>query len=73
MLFPISIVATSYGICNVFSRVLTIAAPSVAEIKPESISEWIFVVVCGLSFLASLNLRAPDDIPSRAKTMEGFE
>ena len=62
-LFPISIVATSYGICNVFSRFATIAAPGIAEIKPESISEWVFVSVCVLAFVASLNLRPPPKDP----------
>ena len=57
MLFPIQIVATSYGICNVFSRCATIAAPGVAEIKPEWVSEWIFVIVCIIAFVASLSIR----------------
>ena len=37
-LFPTSIVATAFGICNIFARVATIFSPYVAEIKPDSIS-----------------------------------
>jgi OCT family organic cation transporter-like MFS transporter 4/5 len=37
-LFPISIVASSFAICNVPSRVITILAPFVVELKPVSIS-----------------------------------
>jgi hypothetical protein len=58
-LFPTAIVATSYGICNIFSRVTTIFAPYAAEIKPESVSEWLFVAVAGLAMFASANLKKP--------------
>ena len=37
-LFPTSIVGTTMGICNIFSRVSTIFAPYVAEVKPDSVS-----------------------------------
>jgi len=36
-MFPASIVGTTMGICNIFSRVSTIFAPYVAEIDPESV------------------------------------
>jgi hypothetical protein len=51
MLFPTVIVSTSFGICNIFSRVSTITAPFVAELKPESISKWVF---CGFVIVATL-------------------
>ena len=38
MIFPTSLVATSFGICNIFARLGTIFAPFVAELKPETIS-----------------------------------
>lgn len=37
-LFPSSIVGTTMGICNIFSRVSTIFAPYVAELKPDTVS-----------------------------------
>jgi hypothetical protein len=63
LLFPTSSVATSYGICNTFARTLTIFAPFVAELKPEAISEWTFLTVCGLALLASLSIIAPKEEP----------
>jgi len=57
MLFPVSIVASVFGACNVFSRIATVLAPYVAEIKPEVISEWVFVVLNTLAFLVVFNLR----------------
>jgi hypothetical protein len=46
------------GICNVFSRVGNTAAPYLAELKPETISEWTFVGACGIAIVASFNLRS---------------
>ena len=57
LLFPVTIVASTIGVCNIFSRVLTIIAPFIAELKPVSISQWIFVVVCGIALWASLSIR----------------
>ena len=49
-LFPISVVATSYGLCNLFARGSSILAPLVAELKPEAISKWCFsgLMIIGL-------------------------
>ena len=33
-LFPVSILATSMGICNIFCKLFTIIAPYVSELKP---------------------------------------
>ena len=52
-----SMMATSYGICGVFARIFTIMAPSVAEIKPDTVPKWIYVIVAGLALLASMNLK----------------
>ena len=38
LLFPVSMIATSYGVCNAFSRIFTALAPSIAEIKPAYVS-----------------------------------
>lgn len=53
MLFPTSLLATSYGICNLFARGGTIFAPFVAELKPESIAQVVFMAVIGLSLMTS--------------------
>lgn len=37
-IFSISVVATSFGVCNLVSRLATIFSPFVAELQPESIS-----------------------------------
>ena len=61
MLFPMAIMATSYGICNVFSRIATIFAPYVAELKPENISQWVYVAVAGCALIASLSVVVPSE------------
>jgi len=58
-LFPITVVASSFAICNVPARIITIFAPYVAELKPESISQWIFSVIALLALIASLSIRDP--------------
>lgn len=57
MLFPTTIVASTYGICNIFSRVSTIFAPYIAEIEPITVSQWIFVGTCMMAFAASLSIK----------------
>ena len=61
MLFPISIVATSYGICQIFAKFVSIFSGYVAEIKPEKVPEWIYVIVCAVAFFASIFLRKPKE------------
>ena len=34
LLFPVTIVASTYGVCGIFARVSTIFAPFIAELKP---------------------------------------
>ena len=53
LVFPISIVSTTYGICNFIARVGTIAAPYVAEMYPEWIPKMIFCIVVFIAFIAS--------------------
>lgn len=59
LLFPTSLVASSYGICNLFARAGTIFAPFIAELKPESIAQFIFLIIIGLSLLAAQLIRVP--------------
>ena len=53
-LFPIALVATSFSIGNFFARIATIFAPYIAELKPDSISKWVFIAVCSVAFVGSL-------------------
>lgn len=48
-LFEVHLVATSFSICNLFSRFCTIFSPYVAELQPESLPKWIFTAVCLLA------------------------
>ena len=41
------------------ARIGSIFAPYIAELKPEAISEWTFVVVCVIALLASINIIDP--------------
>lgn len=56
ILFPVKILGTSYGVCNVFGRLATIFSPLVAELKPESISKWCFIGAGGIAILAISNI-----------------
>ena len=53
-LFPITVVATAFGITNVPSRIATLAAPLVAELKPESIAKWAFIVSVSVALLTAV-------------------
>jgi len=61
-LFPISIVGTCYGICNIFARIACIVAPLFAELKPEEIAEWIFCVLIMIAFCFTFILVLPKDM-----------
>ena len=56
-LFPASIVGTTMGICNIFSRVSTIFAPYVAEMDPEYVSQIIFCVFMLIALIASIMIK----------------
>lgn len=58
-IFATNILGTTFGICNFTSRVSTILAPYVAELKPESISEVVFCVVIAIAMVSALQLRVP--------------
>jgi hypothetical protein len=52
--FPVSIVATAFGLCNVVARVSTIFAPFIAELKPDSIAQYIFLGIMCLTTCTSM-------------------
>lgn len=56
-LFPTSFLVTSYGICNIFCRMITMAAPIVAEVSNVAVPLAFLVGLNGLGALASLMLR----------------
>lgn len=56
-LFPVSVLATSIGICNIFARLVTISSSFVAELKPEILPMSLFVVFSLLALVATLNLK----------------
>lgn len=57
LVFPVGIVATTYGICNFIARVATMAAPYVAEMYPEWIPKMIFCIVVFLALIAATVFR----------------
>ena len=57
LVFPVSMVATTLGLCNFLSRLGTIFAPYVAEITPEWIPKVIFCIVVGAALIAATFLR----------------
>ena len=59
LLFPVSIKATSYGICNFVARLFTIGAPFFAELKPVTISEFTFIGFSSLAVVATTLIRQP--------------
>lgn len=58
-LFPIAVVATSYGTCNLFARGSSILAPYVAEMKPDSISQWCFSILMIVGLVVTSIIRDP--------------
>lgn len=66
-MFPMNMIATSYGICAVFARLFTIFSPVVAEIKPDTIPQWMFVAVAAAAVFASTMITKPEDKSQRRK------
>ena len=60
-LFPTLIVTTSFGVCNIFARVSTIFATYLAEIKPETISEWVYCFITLFAFFVSFMIKEPKE------------
>lgn len=57
-LFPTNFLVTSYGICNIFCRLITMFAPIVAEIPNVSIPLTFLVGLNLAGVIASIMLRA---------------
>jgi hypothetical protein len=57
LLFPVSIVGSVFGVCNIFARSFTIFAPFVAELQPIEISQWMFVAACLAALGSSVNIK----------------
>ena len=55
-LFPTKYMATSYGLCNIISRILTIAGPIVAELG-TTIPVIILIILNALALIAAYFLR----------------
>ena len=60
-LFPVSVVATAFGILNIAGRSSTILAPFIVELKPFSISQWTFVAITILASITSMSLITDKD------------
>ena len=60
-LFPIVVVATSYGTCNIFARGSSILAPYIAEMKPDSISQWCFSILMIVGLVVTSIIRDPKE------------
>lgn len=56
-LFPTSFLVTSYGICNVFCRCITMFAPIVAEIPNPMVPLTVLILLNGLGVLCSILLK----------------
>ena len=56
-LFPTKFLATSYGLCNTFSRVVTLGAPIAAEIANRSVPVGLMLALNILALVATYFLR----------------
>merc|ERR1712078_245419 len=54
--FPTSLVATSFGVCNIVARFGTQFAPQVAEMDPI-ISKWVFTILVLATAVISIGLK----------------
>ena len=61
IIFPTMLIATSYGVCNIFARLGAIFAPYIAELEPKVISKWVFTAMMLVSAVTILGLRVPKD------------
>lgn len=68
-IFPTSLVATSFGVCNIFARFGTQFAPFIAELQPETISKWVFTIMMLVTaaIVLGLNANAKNRPPSNKK------
>jgi len=52
------------GICNIFSRVLTITAPYVAEVEPDTIAKVTFCAIILAALISSFSIIVEDKKPA---------
>lgn len=60
IMFPTEVIGTAFGFCRFWAGMVSILAPYLAELHPESISQWIFVGSAILGIFASIALRKPN-------------
>ena len=68
--FPPLFVPFSFSICGFAARVVTIAAPQVAEIKPKQIPIIIFLVLASISTASAIFLRKSKERTSTKDQIE---
>lgn len=56
-LFHTKYLASSYGVCNIFSRMVILAAPMVAEIKNQNIPVGLMIGLNAIAMFAAYKLR----------------
>ena len=56
-LFPTKTLATSYGICNTMSRVVTLGAPIIAELKNRAVPVGLMLGLNVIALIAAYLLR----------------
>jgi hypothetical protein len=69
LLFPVSMLATSLGICNLFSRFFTVPSSYVAEFKPEFMPMTFYVAFNLFCLVLTLSLRIPEEKSENNKTV----
>jgi len=72
-LFSISLVATSYSVCNIFGRGSSILSPLVAEVKPESISKWTFIFIMLICLAGTSIIRDPKKKKKEEEQKQKYE
>lgn len=60
-LFPAPVLATTFATCNFFTRMATIFAPYVAEIKPEEVAMWTFLGMVLVTSGATFFIKEPQE------------
>jgi hypothetical protein len=67
LLFPVSMLATSLGICNLFARMFTVPSSFVAELKPEFVPMAFYVVFNLFCMFLTLSLKIPEEKSQKNK------
>ena len=67
--FPAILSASIFGICNLFSRITTIASPLIAEVHAP-IPMLIYITVCTISSFFSLFLKGNEEIDEAMRDLD---